>query len=272
MKKLESSLLNMVVVLTVISVIAGGVLAYVNKMTAGPIEQIKKETLNNALKSVLNAEQMPQVTATENIDEWTIVYKTDNGTAVQAATDGFGGKLKVLVGFTAEGAISGYSVLEHAETPGLGAKAGDWFQEGGKGCIIGKKPAEKELTVSKDGGDVDAITASTITSRAFLQAVNNAYKAYAGAGVDGASQASPQAQASEACCGNCKQEDADCKHDGSCQKEGCQKEGCKHDGACQKEGCQKEGGCKHDGACQKKACSGEGSSEACARAKTTVND
>lgn len=267
MKKLESSLLNMVVVLTVISVIAGGVLAYVNKMTAGPIEQIKKETLNNALKSVLNAEQMPQVTATENIDEWTIVYKTDNGTAVQAATDGFGGKLKVLVGFTAEGAISGYSVLEHAETPGLGAKAGDWFQEGGKGCIIGKKPAEKELTVSKDGGDVDAITASTITSRAFLQAVNNAYKAYAGAGVDGASQASPQAQASEACCGNCKQEGADCKHDGSCQKEGC-----KHDGACQKEGCQKEGGCKHDGACQKKACGGEGSSEACARAKTTVND
>ena len=114
---------------------------------------------------------------------------------------------------------------------------------------------------------MDAITASTITSRAFLQAVNNAYKAYAGAGVDGASQASPQAQASEACCGNCKQEGADCKHDGSCQKEGC-----KHDGACQKEGCQKEGGCKHDGACQKKACGGEGSSEACARAKTTVND
>ena len=177
MKKLESSLLNMVVVLTVISVIAGGVLAYVNKMTAGPIEQIKKETLNNALKSVLNAEQMPQVTATENIDEWTIVYKTDNGTAVQAATVGFGGKLKVLVGFTAEGAISGYSVLEHAETPGLGAKAGDWFQEGGKGCIIGKKPAEKELTVSKDRREVNAITASTITSREIMQAVNNAYKA-----------------------------------------------------------------------------------------------
>ena len=180
MKKLESSLLNMVVVLTVISVVAGGILAYVNQVTAGPIEKIKAETLNNALKSVLNADEMPQVSNTENIDEFTIIYETIKGTAVQAATDGFGGKLKVLVGFAEDGTISGYSVLEHAETPGLGAKAGDWFQKGGKGDIIGKNPGEKELTVSKDGGDVDAITASTITSRAFLLAVNNAYKAYKG--------------------------------------------------------------------------------------------
>lgn len=180
MKKLESSLLNMVVVLTVISVVAGGILAYVNQVTAGPIEKIKAETLNNALKSVLNADEMPQVSNTENIDEFTIIYETNKGTAVQAATDGFGGKLKVLVGFAEDGTISGYSVLEHAETPGLGAKVGDWFQKGGKGDIIGKNPGEKELTVSKDGGDVDAITASTITSRAFLLAVNNAYKAYKG--------------------------------------------------------------------------------------------
>lgn len=180
MKKLESSLLNMVVVLTVISVVAGGILAYVNQVTAGPIEKIKAETLNNALKSVLNADEMPQVSNTENIDEFTIIYETNKGTAVQAATDGFGGKLKVLVGFAEDGTISGYSVLEHSETPGLGAKAGDWFQKGGKGDIIGKNPGEKELTVSKDGGDVDAITASTITSRAFLLAVNNAYKAYKG--------------------------------------------------------------------------------------------
>lgn len=180
MKKLESSLLNMVVVLTVISVVAGGILAYVNQVTAGPIEKIKAETLNNALKSVLNADEMPQVSNTENIDEFTIIYETNKGTAVQAATDGFGGKLKVLVGFAEDGTISGYSVLEHAETPGLGAKAGDWFQKGSKGDIIGKNPGEKELTVSKDGGDVDAITASTITSRAFLLAVNNAYKAYKG--------------------------------------------------------------------------------------------
>jgi electron transport complex protein RnfG len=83
----------------------------------------------------------------------------------------------VLVGFDPEGKILGYTLLEHAETPGLGAKADKWFQKGEKGDIIGKSPAEP-LTVSKDGGQVDAITASTITSRAFLLAVNNAYNAY----------------------------------------------------------------------------------------------
>ena len=101
----------------------------------------------------------------------------DLGAAVQSTTMGFGGDLKVLVGFDPEGNILGYTLLEHAETPGLGAKADKWFQKGEKGDIIGKSPAEP-LTVSKDGGQVDAITASTITSRAFLLAVNNAYKAY----------------------------------------------------------------------------------------------
>jgi electron transport complex protein RnfG len=87
------------------------------------------------------------------------------------------GDLKVLVGFDPEGNILGYTLLEHAETPGLGAKADKWFQKGEKGDIIGKDPKDP-LTVAKDGGQVDAITASTITSRAFLLAVNNAYSAY----------------------------------------------------------------------------------------------
>ena len=99
------------------------------------------------------------------------------GAAVESTTGGFGGDLKVLVGFNSEGEILGYTLLEHAETPGLGAKADRWFQKGEKGDIIGQTPAQP-LTVSKDGGTVDAITASTITSRAFLLAVNNAYNAY----------------------------------------------------------------------------------------------
>ena len=112
-----------------------------------------------------------------------IIYETqdaqkhDVGAAVESTTGGFGGDLKVLVGFNPDGKILGYTLLEHAETPGLGAKADKWFQKGEKGDIIGKDPKEP-LTVSKDGGQVDAITASTITSRAFLLAVNNAYNAY----------------------------------------------------------------------------------------------
>ncbi|MBR4845867.1 MAG: RnfABCDGE type electron transport complex subunit G, partial [Bacteroidaceae bacterium] len=193
MKKLESSLLNMTVVLTVISVIAGGLLAYVNGVTEGPIREIKEKALADGIKSVLQADDAI-VQQIDTIDGGiSIVYKTDKGTAVQAVNNNaFGGAIKVLVGFDAEGSILGYSVLEHAETPGLGAKAGEWFQQGAKGNIIGMHPAKNNLTVSKDGGEVDAITASTITSRAFLGAVNDAYKAYQGESVDASSGATQQ--------------------------------------------------------------------------------
>ena len=100
----------------------------------------------------------------------------------------------MLVGFDAEGNIIDYSLLAHSETPGLGSKAADWFKKGGKGDITGKNPGESPLKVTKDGGDVDAITASTITSRAFLQAVNNAYAVYMKGEVDASSGASGQVE------------------------------------------------------------------------------
>ena len=98
----------------------------------------------------------------------------------------------VLVGFDTEGNIIDYSLLSHAETPGLGSKASNWFKKGAKGDITGKNPGTQSLTVSKDGGEIDAITASTITSRAFLQAVNNAWSAYMNGQVDATSGASQQ--------------------------------------------------------------------------------
>ena len=189
MKKLESSLLNMVLVLTGVAVIMGGILAYVNHLTEGPIAQQKAKALADGIKSVMGVDEITVAktdTVLQNIGgkELTyIVYQTqdaqkkDLGAAVESTTNGFGGDLKVLVGFDPEGKILGYTLLEQAETPGLGAKADKWFQKGEKGDIIGKSPVEP-LTVSKDGGQVDAITASTITSRAFLLAVNNAYNAY----------------------------------------------------------------------------------------------
>lgn len=185
MKKLESTLPNMLVVLTLISVIAAGALAYVNKITTGPIEENKARTLAEGINSVLGVTDatVQQTTTVQDANgNDVILYATDKGMAVQALDpNGFGGKLKVLVGFSEDGSIKGYTVLEHAETPGLGAKASFWFQQGENGCIIGKNPGEGELSVTKDGGDVDAITASTITSRAFLRAVNAAFHAYAGA-------------------------------------------------------------------------------------------
>jgi electron transport complex protein RnfG len=190
MKKLESSLTNMVLVLTLVAVIMGGILAFVNHLTEGPINLQKEKSLADGIKTVMVSDNITVAQPVEvkqndakgkemvfTIYQVKDAQGNDLGAAVESTTGGFGGDLKVLVGFDPEGKILGYTLLEHAETPGLGAKADKWFQKGEKGDIIGKDPKEP-LTVSKDGGQVDAITASTITSRAFLLAVNNAYKAY----------------------------------------------------------------------------------------------
>ena len=190
MKKLESSLTNMVLVLTLVAVIMGGILAFVNHLTEGPINEQKEKALADGIKTVMVSDNITVAQPVEvkqndakgkemvfTIYQVKDAEGNDLGAAVESTTGGFGGDLKVLVGFDPDGKILGYTLLEHAETPGLGAKADKWFQKGEKGDIIGKDPKEP-LTVSKDGGQVDAITASTITSRAFLLAVNNAYKAY----------------------------------------------------------------------------------------------
>ncbi|HCN53245.1 MAG TPA: Na+-transporting NADH:ubiquinone oxidoreductase subunit G [Prevotella sp.] len=203
MKKLKSSLTNMVVVLVSCALVTGGLLAYVNHVTERPIALQSEKTLADGIKAVMGGGNL-RVTANDTVRQdmggktyLFVVHKTSQGgkeigAAVESTTQGFGGDLKVLVGFDHQGTILGYTILSSSETPGLGAKAGQWFQKDGKGNIIGKSPAKGDLTVSKDGGDVDAITASTITSRAFLKAVNQAYHAYMQKAVDGHSGASQQ--------------------------------------------------------------------------------
>ena len=164
----------MVLVLTAISLIAGGTLAYINKVTQGPIAEINAKNLQDGIKKVILGSQPGDLKVEEPVEA--------NGYT-----------LEILVGFNEDGNILGYTILATVETPGLGVKADTWFQEGGKGNIIGRNPGEKELAVSKDGGDIDAITASTITSRAFLNAVNAAYQAFKGNTGDAASGASVQA-------------------------------------------------------------------------------
>lgn len=191
-KKLKSTLPNMVIVLTSIAVIAGLALGYVNSVTEEPIRLIKEQQLSDGIKAVLAADDL-KVESTDTLENGSVIYRTDKGVAVQATDpNGFGGKLTILVGFDSEATIQGYRILETAETPGLGAKADQWFQKGQKGNIIGMSPAKNNMTVSKDGGEVDAITASTITSRAFLRAVNMAYEALGKAEVDGESGATIQ--------------------------------------------------------------------------------
>ena len=196
MKKLESTITNMVVVLVGVALITGSILAYVNHVTEEPIRQQAEKTLADGIKAVMGGVELTVAkddTVRQTVSGKEIIFviheavgtdKQPLGAAVESTTGGFGGDFKILVGFDNDGKILGYTILQHSETPGLGAKADKWFQKEGKGCVIGKNPATDNLTVKKDGGDVDAITASTITSRAFLLAVNQAYQAYKSLPVD----------------------------------------------------------------------------------------
>lgn len=190
MAKMKSSLTNMVLVLVGCALVIAALLAWVNHLTEEPIAAKAEKTLADGIKAVMGTESL-SVASTDTVKQLIdnketvfVIHRTaDNrdrelGAAVETTTLGFDGDLKVLVGFSPKGTILGYTILHHTETPGLGAKAQTWFQKDGKGSVIGLNPADGELTVSKDGGDIDAITASTITSRAFLKAVNQAYSAF----------------------------------------------------------------------------------------------
>lgn len=197
MKKLESTFSNMVIVLVAVAVIVGGILAWCNDVTKEPIKEQDAASLAAGIKSVMGVDDI-KVLSSDTVKQTIggkeyvfVVHKTADatgkslGAAVESTIGGFGGDLKVLVGFSSDSKVLGYTILQTAETPGLGAKADKWFQKDGKGCIVGKEmDSDKPLTVTKDGGDIDAITASTITSRAFLKAVNQAYAAYAEKNVD----------------------------------------------------------------------------------------
>lgn len=219
MKKLESTLGNMVMVLTGITIIAAVLLAVMNEVTKEPIAAIEKANLEAGILKVLpgadaisNLEK-PEVLK-QNIDgkeKDLLVYTAvkdgkEIGKAVKVAVQGFSPDLTVLVGFDSEGNILGYEVLKHGETPGLGAQASEWFKDQAnnpKSYIIGMNPGKNNMTVSKDGGEVDAITASTITSRAFLKAVNAEYNALFKANVStGATQKAAPADEKPSCCGD----------------------------------------------------------------------
>ena len=207
MAKLTSTFKNMLLSLLFICLLAAGLLAKVNDMTKEPIADAKALKLEEAIKKVVpdfdnNPVSESYKVATDKGDSL-LVYPAKMGDkvvgfAVNSYSDnGFSGNIQLMVGFDMENNVFNYAVLSHSETPGLGSQMVDWFKPQvqepsllervfgfemkkveAKSSIIGKNPATTNFTVSKDGGDIDAISASTITSRAFLEAVNKAYAAY----------------------------------------------------------------------------------------------
>ena len=190
MAKLVSSFKNMALSLTCIALVAAGALAGVYTLTKDPIDKANADKQQKAIMEVLPKIDGMRVADAEKVEGVTLykAYVGEEwvGTAIEASTKGnknmpFGGTFKVMVGFDQEGKVVNYVVLEQAETPGLGALMTTWFKNAAKSGqnILGKTPATTKFTVTKDGGDVDAITASTITSRAFLEVVVKAYNAIA---------------------------------------------------------------------------------------------
>ncbi len=171
----KSNLTNMVLVLGLVCLVCSAVLGGAYVITKAPIEAAAAAKTQAAVAQVL-----PHF---ENLD-----YNADNryytafdgetvvGYAIESTVVGFGGPLSLMVGVTSDGVVYNTSVLSHSETPGLGAKCSTdaKFMDQWRGF----DPAVKKLSVKKDGGDVDAITASTITSRAYTLAVENALKVF----------------------------------------------------------------------------------------------
>ena len=179
----KSSLRNMVLSLSLVCFVCAAVLGITHEFTLEPIAQASQKAVQESVSKVLpEGGTLSEVVKTEFGGTEFEYYVSSCDTAVLAyavksRAIGFGGPLEIMVGVLPDGTVYNTSVLSHSETPGLGAKCtsdpvflANWDmlsrQEHGKKLEI--------IKVTKDGGDVDAITASTITSRAYALAVSNA--------------------------------------------------------------------------------------------------
>ncbi len=183
--KKESNFVNMVLALVMVSVVAALALGSVYMLTKKPIALAQKRKQEAAIKAVLpafdhvKAVKVPDADGNDSL-LFNVATKDGKlvGIAVNTYTDkGFGGKIKAMIGFLPNGTIYNTSILELKETPGLGTKL-QKSKSDFPNQFKGKNPKTFQLKVTKDGGDVDAITAATISSRAFCDAVQRAYDTF----------------------------------------------------------------------------------------------
>ncbi len=176
MAKVESSLKNMILSLSIIGIVMTVGLAYVYSITKEPIANSEKKKEIEAIKSVCPEFDNDPISTKQTIDglDYYVLTKGADtvGFAVKSFTEkGFSGFFSVMIGFYADGKLFSYSVLAHKETPGLGTKMSEVKF---KSQFADLDLTDFDIRVKKDGGDVDAITAATITSRAFCDALQKA--------------------------------------------------------------------------------------------------
>lgn len=186
MSKKKSTFLNMALALIVITIVAGFSLGFVNDLTLEPKAKAKLTKKVNALKMVLPVfdndlvSEMVRIKSEVAKDSIEIYPASQSGKFVGAAVigaseKGFSGLVKIMVGFKPDGVIQDIVVLEQKETPGLGTKM---KEDKFLGQFRDKNPSSFDLKVTKDGGEVDALTGATISTRAFTEAAQSAYNEY----------------------------------------------------------------------------------------------
>lgn len=182
----KNTLIAPVTALVTIAVISSFVLGFVHNMTLDPIQKAKDNHELNAISQVVNdfdnnpfAEKM--IITTKDKKHKLAIYPARkngrlNSVAIKSYTNtGFGGRIEIIAGFNVDGAIKNFKVISSNETPGLGSKVDEIkFKE----QLNGFNPRRQILKVRQDGGDVDAVTAATISSRAVLRAINQAFDAF----------------------------------------------------------------------------------------------
>lgn len=183
MSKKESTFLNMTLTLLIITIIAGISLGFINDITKGPKAQAKLERKIKALQEVLPnfnnnpVEDVKMVKSELAKDSVELYPGRQNekliGTAVIGSSEkGYSGLVKIMVGFNSDKTIKNIVVLEQKETPGLGTKMKDdkFLRQ-----FRGKDLSQFNVKPTKDGGEIDALTGATITTRAFGEATQMAY-------------------------------------------------------------------------------------------------
>lgn len=172
-------------ILLAITAVAAMVLGYTNDITKGPIEKQMLQADIAARQSVLSEATDFEEVATDQYTGYnniTEVYKGMKngetiGYTIKTNPGGYGGPVEVMIGITVENVVSGVSIGNHAETPGLGAKASGEFKDQYTGKSTGA-----EIKVIKSGqaqdNEIVAISGATITSNAVTSGVNSAIKLF----------------------------------------------------------------------------------------------
>ena len=174
----------MVITLFVIALVASLALGGVYQLTKEPIRLAKKAKAEAAIKAVIpdfDSLNTFRVLPENGKDSLVFNQGFKNGELIGTAIGSYSNngydptQIQIMVGFLPDGTIENTAVVQQKETPGLGTKMAE---PAFKDQFMGKNPKDFKMEVKNDGGDVDAITAATITSRAFCEAVQRAYDSY----------------------------------------------------------------------------------------------